>query len=79
MSFQTHKTFVHPQNTSEDLFDEIWEFSVPPLTATTDTLMLQKVHNEIVKLIHMDQAVLSKFSEVTRSIYMMNRLNLSFY
>jgi len=33
MSFQTSTTFVHLQNTNEDLFDEIGELSVPPLTA----------------------------------------------
>ncbi len=27
MLFQTHKTFVHLQNTNEDIFDEIWELS----------------------------------------------------
>jgi len=26
--------FTHLWNTNEDLFDEIWELSVPPLTAT---------------------------------------------
>ncbi len=27
MLFQTHKTFVHLQNTNEDISDEIWELS----------------------------------------------------
>ncbi len=26
--FQTHKTFVHPQKTNEDMFDEIRELSI---------------------------------------------------
>ncbi len=30
MSFQTRKTFVHIQNTNEDICDEIWEVSDPP-------------------------------------------------
>ncbi len=30
MLLQTHKTFVHLQNTNEDVFDEIWELSDPP-------------------------------------------------
>jgi len=34
MSFQTRKTFVHLQNTNEDICDEIGELSVPPKTAT---------------------------------------------
>ncbi len=29
MSFQTRKTCVHPQNTNEDIFDEIRELSDP--------------------------------------------------
>ncbi len=29
MSFQTRKTFVHLQNTNEDIFDEIKELSDP--------------------------------------------------
>ncbi len=28
--FQTRKTFVHLQNTNEDIFDEIQEISDPP-------------------------------------------------
>jgi len=28
MSLQTRKTFINPQNTNEDIFDEIWELSV---------------------------------------------------
>jgi len=43
---KTHKTFVHFQNTNEDLFDEILEISGPPATTT---LTLQKVCKEIVK------------------------------
>ncbi len=30
MSFQTRETFVHLQNTNEDISDEIWELSDPP-------------------------------------------------
>ncbi len=26
MSFQTHKTFVHLQNTNEDIFNDTWDF-----------------------------------------------------
>jgi len=55
MSFQTFKTFVHFWDTSEDLFDEIQELSVPPLTVySTTTLTPQRVHKEIVKLIFMN-------------------------
>jgi len=57
MSFQTHKTFIHFQNTNEDLSDEIWELSVPPYASTPVPLTLQKVHKEIVKLIHMNRTV----------------------
>jgi len=40
MSFQY---FLRIWNTNEDFFfDEIWELSVPPLTATTTLLMLRK-------------------------------------
>jgi len=53
-------SFVHLWNTNEDIFDEIWEISVPPHIYATDTLMLLKVHKEIVKLIHMNWAVYSK-------------------
>jgi len=35
-------------------------------------LSLQKVHKEILKLIHMNWLVLSKFSEETQSLFMMN-------
>jgi len=51
-SFQTCKTFVHLWNTNDNLFDE----SVPPLTVLQlrTNLALQKVHKEIVKLIHMN-------------------------
>jgi len=45
MPFQTRTTFVHLQNTSEDLFDEIWELSVPPLHKW---VTLEKVHQEII-------------------------------
>jgi len=49
-------------------FYEIWEISVPSLTAAQlPILMLQKVYKEIVKLIHMNQAV------------KLDRLNLDFY
>ncbi len=43
ISFQTHKTFVHLQNTNEDIFNEIRQFSDTPLTVhTTTTLKTQK-------------------------------------
>jgi len=58
MSFQTSKSFVHLQNTNEDLFDEKDHHSVPPLTAfATTTLTLQKVNKEIGKLLHMNRVV----------------------
>jgi len=41
--FQTHKTFIHLQNTNEDILNQIWKIFVPPLT--------------IVKLIHMNSVV----------------------
>ncbi len=31
MSFQTHKTFVHLQNTNYDIFDAFWELSDSPI------------------------------------------------
>jgi len=36
--------------------------------------MRKKVHKEIVNLIHMNQAVLSKFYEETWSLYMMEQI-----
>jgi len=56
MLFQTHKTFVNLHNTNKDLFDEIWEF-LSLHKQLTDSLTLQKVHKEIVKLIYMNWAV----------------------
>jgi len=45
------------------------------------TLSLQKVHKEIIILIHMNRAY--EFStnclKLTRLLYMMNKLNLGFY
>ncbi len=35
MTFQTHKTFVHLQNTNEDIFGEIWELSDPAIDSNT--------------------------------------------
>jgi len=55
MSFQVPKSFVHLGNTNEYLFDEIWGISVPPFDSyTAETLMLQKVYKEIVKVIQMN-------------------------
>jgi len=59
-------TFVQFQNTNEDFYDEIWEISAPPLTQLL--LTLQKVHQDTVKLIQINSAVLSKFSEETQFI-----------
>jgi len=43
MSYQTRKTFIHLRYSNEDLFNEIWEFSVPPLKAyATTTFKPQK-------------------------------------
>ncbi len=43
MSFQTRKTFVHLWNTNDDIFDEIWELSDPPIDSkATDTFKAQK-------------------------------------
>ncbi len=28
MSFQTHNTFVHPQNTNDDIFNKTWDPSI---------------------------------------------------
>jgi len=41
--------------------------------------MLQTLHKEIGKLIHMNRVVYFKFSEENRSLLMMNTFNLSFY
>ncbi len=37
MSFQTHKTSIHLQNTNEDIFDEFWELSDPPIDSNVIT------------------------------------------
>jgi len=48
MSLQTRKTFIHLWNKNEALF-------FPSIGSyATDTLTLQKVHKEIVKLIYMN-------------------------
>ncbi len=43
MLFQTHKTFVHLQNTNWDMFTEIQEYSDPAQTATQDWLRREEI------------------------------------
>ncbi len=53
MSFQTHKTFVHLQNTNEDIFDEIRELSDPPIDSNATTVFkAQKRWKDIVQIVH---------------------------
>ncbi len=53
MSFQTCKTFVCLGNTNEDIFDEIWELSDPPIDSNaTETFKAQKDSKDIVKIDH---------------------------
>ncbi len=49
MLFQNQRTFVYPQNTNEDIFDEIWEISVLPLTAST--FKAKKGSKSIIKVL----------------------------
>ncbi len=52
MSFQTRKTFVHLRNTNEDIFDEFWELSDPPIDIKDpNTIKVQKCSKDIVKII----------------------------
>jgi len=59
MWFQTRKTLIHPQNTNEGVFDEIWDLSVPPLMATQLPLSSpRKVVTTSVKVVHVTPVVL---------------------
>jgi len=51
MSFQTHKLFVHLWNTVKIFLMKPESFLS---LYATDTLKLQKLHKETVKLIHMN-------------------------
>ncbi len=72
MLFQTCKTFVHIQNTNEDIFNEILEnfFLFCPFTDSqhNNQLDVRKGHKET----QMNWAVQSASSEETRLLYMMN-------
>ncbi len=58
MSFQTRKTFVHLQNTNEDIFDAIRELSGPPIESKDPyKINAQKRIKEIVKIIHVTSVV----------------------
>ncbi len=60
MSFQTHKTFVHLQNTNEDIFDGIWELSDPPIDSKDITNdQAQKHSMDISKIVHVTSGVQS--------------------
>ena len=49
MSFQTCKTFIHLQNTNEDIFDEIWDVSEPAIDRNVfATFKAQKGSKNIV-------------------------------
>ncbi len=53
MSFQTCKTSVHLQNTSWDIFDDIWELSDPPIDSKGPyTIKVQKSTKMIDKVVH---------------------------
>ncbi len=64
-----HKTFVHLQNTDEDIVNETWEISFPPLKVYSTKI-------EALKAIYMNQAVKSKSSEETKLVYIMNIFKL---
>ncbi len=56
MSFQTCKTFIHLQNTNEDIFwwnpRDFW----PSIDSnTTDTFKAQKCSKDIIKIVHVHQ------------------------
>jgi len=60
MSFQTLKTFVHLQNTNEDLFDEICDLSDPSIDSNAiTTFKAEKVSKDIVKIVHVTTVVQS--------------------
>jgi len=49
--FQTHKAFIHPHNTDEDIFNETLRVHA------TNTLTLQKVNKQMEKIIHFNWTV----------------------
>ncbi len=58
MSFQTHKTSVHIWNTDQDIFDEFWELSDPPIDINVITMIkVQKCSKDIFKIIHVTSGV----------------------
>ncbi len=58
MSFQTGKTFVNLRNTNEDIFDEFWVLSDPPLDNNdTTTIKVQKRCKDIIKIIHVTSVI----------------------
>ncbi len=57
MSFQTCKTFVHLQNTNDDIFDEIQELSDPIDSKPTTTFKAPKGSKHIVKIVHVTSVV----------------------
>ncbi len=58
MSFKTCKTFVHLQNTNEDIFDAFRELSDPPIDRKDPYMIkVQKRSKEVVKIIHVTSVV----------------------
>ncbi len=69
MSFQTRETFVHLQNTNEDISDAFWELSDPPIDSTDpNTIKAQKQSKDIVKIIHVTSGV-QEFYEASRILF----------
>ncbi len=76
MLLQTHKTFVHLQNTNEDVFDEIWELSDPPLTATQlKCSQVQKRSKYIGKTVHVTSVAQLQFYDFTRILFFLHKEN----
>ncbi len=50
MSFQICKTFVHLRNTNQDIFDEFWDLSDPPIHSKDPYTI--KAQKRIIKIIH---------------------------
>jgi len=58
MSFHTRKTFIHLQNTNEDIFDEIgWLSEACIYSKTINTFNAQKATKDIFKTVHVTTVV----------------------
>ncbi len=58
MSFQTCKTLIYLRNTNDNIFDEFWGLSEPPIDSKgTTTIKAQKRSKEIIKIIHVTSVV----------------------